>query len=123
MDWGSFEGRRRREEDWVACERRRDGVGQGMVCVALSAALPGLTPLPGEHATWLQNLALFASLYIVALGTGGIKPNVSAFGADQVLYPVNVVLQGETKKGEKKGKEKGPPPPPVLLSSCPVLAR
>jgi dipeptide/tripeptide permease len=26
---------------------------------------------------------LFSSLYIIALGTGGIKPNVSAFGADQ----------------------------------------
>eukprot|EP00887_Chlorella_sp_A99_P001044 scaffold14.g1044.t1 len=34
-------------------------------------------------AIYLLNAALFGSLYIVALGTGGIKPNVAAFGADQ----------------------------------------
>jgi dipeptide/tripeptide permease len=27
--------------------------------------------------------ALFGALGVIALGTGGIKPNVSAFGADQ----------------------------------------
>ena len=55
-----------------------------MVMLAASACIPGLTPGPGqEKANGLQNLILYGSLYIVALGTGGIKPNVSAFGADQ----------------------------------------
>ena len=57
---------------------------QGMVTLALSTWIPGLQPThEGDTANWLQNLALYGSLYIVALGTGGIKPNVSAFGADQ----------------------------------------
>lgn len=45
--------------------------------------MPGLTPKEGEEATKWQSAALVASLSIIALGTGGIKPNVSAFGADQ----------------------------------------
>ena len=55
----------------------------GMMMLAGSAFLPGLKPDPESIATPLQNVALYLSLYIVALGTGGIKPNVSAFGADQ----------------------------------------
>ncbi|KAL3151753.1 hypothetical protein ABBQ38_012730 [Trebouxia sp. C0009 RCD-2024] len=56
----------------------------GMVTLALSTWIPGLQPPhEGDSANWIQNLALYGSLYIVALGTGGIKPNVSAFGADQ----------------------------------------
>lgn len=55
----------------------------GMVMLALTAFLPGLTPPPDLYPNALQNAALYTSLYVVALGTGGIKPNVSAFGADQ----------------------------------------
>ncbi|GIL61727.1 hypothetical protein Vafri_16126 [Volvox africanus] len=55
----------------------------GMVMLALTSWLPGLTPADGDEATWPQFGALIASLAIIALGTGGIKPNVSAFGADQ----------------------------------------
>ncbi|KXZ50431.1 hypothetical protein GPECTOR_16g605 [Gonium pectorale] len=55
----------------------------GMVMLALTSWLPGLTPPDGDEATWPQLGALIASLSIIALGTGGIKPNVSAFGADQ----------------------------------------
>ena len=58
-------------------------LAQGTVLLATSAWIPGLMPPPDLYPTSLQNAALFTSLYIVALGTGGIKPNVSAFGADQ----------------------------------------
>lgn len=40
-------------------------------------------PGPYDDATWVQQAALFGALGVIALGTGGIKPNVSAFGADQ----------------------------------------
>ncbi|KAG2452163.1 hypothetical protein HYH02_003195 [Chlamydomonas schloesseri] len=55
----------------------------GMVALALTSWLPGLTPAPGEQANGWQLAALIGSLAVIALGTGGIKPNVSAFGADQ----------------------------------------
>lgn len=46
-------------------------------------SLPHPAPGPDDVATWLQSGALFGALGVIALGTGGIKPNVSAFGADQ----------------------------------------
>ena len=56
----------------------------GMLFLAATAFVPGLTPTSAEpEPTAMQSAVLYTSLYIVALGTGGIKPNVSAFGADQ----------------------------------------
>ncbi|KAI3679943.1 hypothetical protein L2E82_50923 [Cichorium intybus] len=60
-------------------------IGMGML--TLSASVPGLKPTCYEKdvciATKGQIALCFTSLYLVALGTGGIKPCVSSYGADQ----------------------------------------
>ncbi|WOG89111.1 hypothetical protein DCAR_0208347 [Daucus carota subsp. sativus] len=59
----------------------------GMTLLTLSASVPGLRPSCVSkddcHATEFQSAICFTALYLVALGTGGIKPCVSSYGADQ----------------------------------------
>ncbi|KAK9010129.1 hypothetical protein V6N11_036644 [Hibiscus sabdariffa] len=58
----------------------------GMTLLTLSSSIPGLKPsCNGDacHPTQGQVAVFFVSLYLIALGTGGIKPCVSSFGADQ----------------------------------------
>ncbi|KAK4412418.1 protein NRT1/ PTR FAMILY 8.1 [Sesamum alatum] len=59
----------------------------GMTLLTLSASVPGLRPTCYKkddcHATKSQTAVCFVALYLVALGTGGIKPCVSSYGADQ----------------------------------------
>ncbi|CAJ1970615.1 unnamed protein product [Sphenostylis stenocarpa] len=59
----------------------------GMTLLTLSASVPGMKPTCDSqdncHATKGQSAACFVALYLIALGTGGIKPCVSSFGADQ----------------------------------------
>ncbi|KAK7372070.1 hypothetical protein VNO80_05439 [Phaseolus coccineus] len=59
----------------------------GMTLLTLSASVPGMKPTcdPQDncHATQGQSAICFVALYLIALGTGGIKPCVSSFGADQ----------------------------------------
>ncbi|CAH8389867.1 unnamed protein product [Eruca vesicaria subsp. sativa] len=61
----------------------------GMALLTLSASVPGLKPAecigPSlcSPATMVQYVVFFSGLYLIALGTGGIKPCVSSFGADQ----------------------------------------
>ncbi|KAK7860399.1 protein nrt1/ ptr family 8.2 [Quercus suber] len=59
----------------------------GMTLLTLSASVPGLKPTcSGKedcHATVAQTAVCFLALYLIALGTGGIKPCVSSYGADQ----------------------------------------
>eukprot|EP01018_Ginkgo_biloba_P034270 Gb_22320 [translate_table: standard] len=72
----------------------------GMTLLTISASVPTLKPpcKKGDancHASTLQIGFFFFSLYLIALGTGGIKPCVSSFGADQF---------DETDKVEQKKK-------------------
>ncbi|XP_068662530.1 protein NRT1/ PTR FAMILY 3.1-like [Aristolochia californica] len=61
----------------------------GMISLTLSAVLPALRPPPcAPHQTCLgasawQVGALYVSLFFTSLGSGGIRPCVVAFGADQ----------------------------------------
>ena len=61
-------------------------VGMLGVCACAYCATPPVT--------WF-----FIAIYVVALGTGGIKPNVSTFGADQFS-------RGKGKKKEEEEQEK-----------------
>ncbi|KAL5550119.1 hypothetical protein UlMin_000295 [Ulmus minor] len=58
----------------------------GMTLLTLSASVNGLKPScdkTGCHPTGTESAVFFIALYLIALGTGGIKPCVSSFGADQ----------------------------------------
>ncbi|KAK4264092.1 hypothetical protein QN277_029427 [Acacia crassicarpa] len=60
----------------------------GMCTLTVSAYVPALQPADCFNsvcpsATAAQYAVLFTGLYLIALGTGGIKPCVSSFGADQ----------------------------------------
>lgn len=56
--------------------------------MTLSASVPAFKPSPCVEsvcpdASAVQYAIFFFGLYLIALGTGGIKPCVSSFGADQ----------------------------------------
>nr|BAJ99733.1 predicted protein [Hordeum vulgare subsp. vulgare] len=53
----------------------------GMLVMTLSASLPVL--MPSFSSSEIQRTTVYLGLYLVALGTGGIKPCTSALGADQ----------------------------------------
>ncbi|KAL5740444.1 hypothetical protein ACOSQ2_029624 [Xanthoceras sorbifolium] len=70
----------------------------GMTLLTLSASVTGLKPSCDKdacHPTSATTVVTFIALYLIALGTGGIKPCVSSFGADQF---------DETDEAEKKKK-------------------
>ncbi|XP_062167639.1 protein NRT1/ PTR FAMILY 8.1-like [Alnus glutinosa] len=70
----------------------------GMTLLTLSASVHGLEPSCDKnscHPTKAQTAVFFIALYLIALGTGGIKPCVSSFGADQF---------DETDENERKKK-------------------
>lgn len=64
----------------------------------MSASIKGLKPSCHDdvcNPTGAQSAVVFVALYLIALGTGGIKPCVSSFGADQF---------DESDEQEKKSK-------------------
>lgn len=70
-----------------------------MTLLTLSASVQGIKPPCNDqdvcHPTSSQTGVFFVGLYMIALGTGGIKPCVSSFGADQF---------DDTDEKEKKKK-------------------
>lgn len=71
--------------------------------MAATALVPGWAPQGHpdnpdrpQHATKLQFALMYGALYTIAVGTGGIKPNVSSFGADQF---------DDTNRVERKQKQ------------------
>lgn len=70
-----------------------------MTLLTLSASVHGLKPSCEAkdvcHPTMAQSAVTFVALYRIALGTGGIKPCVSSYGADQF---------DDTDEAEKKYK-------------------
>ncbi|KAL2463553.1 Protein NRT1/PTR FAMILY 5.2 [Forsythia ovata] len=63
----------------------------GMCLLTLAVSVPGLKPPPCNDindtdcpkATTLELAVFYTALYILAIGTGGTKPNISTIGADQ----------------------------------------
>lgn len=66
---------------------------QGMSLLTLAVSLPALRPPScgrgikeegcDKRASALQRGIFYGALYIIAVGTGGTKPNISTMGADQ----------------------------------------
>lgn len=75
---------------------------QGMVLLTLSAVLHKLRPPSCSpdgscpKAAGAQIGVFYLALYMVALGTGGIKPCVSSFGADQFDENNEIELKKKT---------------------------
>lgn len=70
-----------------------------MTLLTLSASVPGLKPTcygkDNCRATDAQAALCYVALYLIALGTGGIKPCVSSYGADQ--FDDNDEVEKESK--------------------------
>ncbi|XP_047074482.1 protein NRT1/ PTR FAMILY 8.3-like [Lolium rigidum] len=55
----------------------------GMLMAALSAYLPLLIRNDMSNLVWAQEFILFLGLYMIAIGSGGLRPCLMSFGADQ----------------------------------------
>ncbi|KAE8688382.1 Protein NRT1/ PTR FAMILY 3.1 [Hibiscus syriacus] len=74
----------------------------GLICITISAVLPSLRPLPCptqincQEASDFQLWVLYISLLLTSLGTGGIRPCVVTFAADQ--FGSDKVITGRSEK-------------------------
>ncbi|MCD7454564.1 hypothetical protein HAX54_025222 [Datura stramonium] len=79
----------------------------GMTLLTMSAFVPGLKPsCSGEdvcHPKEVQTAVCFVALYLIALGTGGIKPCVSSYGADQFDDADEVEKKQKLYRNQKPG--------------------
>ncbi|VAI90211.1 unnamed protein product [Triticum turgidum subsp. durum] len=68
----------------------------GMLIMTSSTALPLILPRFSDESSGVHRAAVYLGLYLVALGTGGIKPCATALGADQfdVADPAERVAKG-----------------------------
>lgn len=71
--------------------------------MAATTLVPGWAPekannpkAAAQQASPMQFALMYGALYTIAVGTGGIKPNVSSFGADQF---------DDTDREERKQKQ------------------
>ena len=51
--------------------------------MAVQTAVPGLQPATGSSMDTKQAVILYSGLYLIAFGSGMVKPCVSTFGGDQ----------------------------------------
>ncbi|KAM0902265.1 hypothetical protein ACQ4PT_019329 [Festuca glaucescens] len=83
----------------------------GMLGLVVSALVPSLRPAPGcsppatpcRRANGLQLAVLYLSLLCTSLGSGGIRPCVVAFGADQFDQQKEEEKRGEAQHGDEAG--------------------
>ncbi|GMI70053.1 NRT1/ PTR family 3.1 [Hibiscus trionum] len=74
----------------------------GLVCITISAVLPSLRPPPCptqvncQEASNFQLWVLYISLLLTSLGSGGIRPCVVTFAADQ--FDSDKVITGRSEK-------------------------
>lgn len=59
---------------------------QGLILLALSQLVPSLRPCdeaPCQQVRKVHEIIFFVGMYLVSVGTGGHKPSLESFGADQ----------------------------------------